>query len=104
MTMQMAVIGGDSSGTSSANDSAKRQPQELPSLDATGKAHGSLPEAKDLERYSADELRQLQGELKKSVQERIRKTVELGPHKPHGERQAAEQRLIQQMEKNLESR
>jgi hypothetical protein len=64
--------------------------------------HGNLPKPKDLGRYSPDELQQLTGELEQSVQERVRKTVELGPHKPHGERQAAEQQLIQDIAKNLE--
>jgi len=79
-------------------------PRPLPALDATGKVHGDLPKASELGEHSADDLRQLLGELKQSVQERIRKTVELGPHKPHGERQAAEQELIRQIESNLKRR
>ena len=63
-------------------------------LDATGKVHGKLPDVKDLGRYGVDDLKQLRDELKQSVQERIRKNSELGPHKPHGQRQAAEQTLI----------
>jgi hypothetical protein len=83
---------------------AARGTKKLPALDRTGKVHGELPKAEELGRYSTDELRQLQGELRQSVQERIRKTVEMGSHKPHGERQAAEQELIQQIEKHLEGR
>lgn len=35
---------------------------------------------------------------------RRRNPIALGPHKPHGERQAAEQQLIQDIVKNLEDR
>jgi len=76
----------------------------LPALDSTGKVHGELPKASELGKYSNEELTQLLTELKQSVKERIRKTVEMGPHKPHGERQAAEQELIRQIEKHLEGR
>jgi hypothetical protein len=82
--------------------STARERKELPALDKTGKVHGELPKAEELGRYSNDELRQLRRELRQSVQERIRKTVEMGPHKPHGERQAAEQELIQRIDKYLE--
>jgi hypothetical protein len=51
-----------------------------------------------------DELRQLQGELKQSVQRRIDVTNQLGPDKAHGQRQAAEQQLIRQIEKALKDR
>lgn len=73
----------------------------LPGLDRTGKVHGALPKAEDLSRYSRDELRQLHQELGQSVQERIRKTSELGPDRAHGQRQAAEQQLMLQIEKFL---
>jgi hypothetical protein len=63
-------------------------------LDRTGKVHGELPRPKDLKNYSREELSQLKGELDKSVQQRIRKNIELGSDKPHGQRQAAEQQLI----------
>lgn len=79
-----------------------RATKPLPALDRTGKVHGELPRAADLGQYSPYELRQLQKELKQSVQERIRVTVEMGPHKPHGERQRAEQELIRQIDKHLE--
>ena len=81
---------------------APRETKPLPALDRTGKVHGELPLAEDLEKYSPYELRQLQKELKQSVQERIRVTVEKGPHKPHGERKKAEQELTRQIEKHLE--
>lgn len=73
----------------------------LPALDRTGKVHGELPRAEDLGQYSRDELEQLQQELRQSVQERIRKTSELGRDRAHGQRQAAEQQLIIQIEKIL---
>lgn len=74
---------------------------ELPSLDRTGKVHGKLPRPKDFGRYSREELRQLHGELKTSVRTRIRRTVDLGPDRAHGQRQAAEQQLIKSIEKFL---
>ena len=77
---------------------------ELPVLDSTGKVHGELPKPADLGRYSPDDLRQLQGDLEQSVQERIRKTSDLGPDRAHGQRQGAEQDLIQQIERNLQGR
>jgi hypothetical protein len=61
------------------------QPPELPKLDATGKVHGPLPGAGDLNRYSPEELEQLSEELQQSVQERIQQTNEMDPDKAHGE-------------------
>ncbi|MGF1507935.1 MAG: RHS repeat-associated core domain-containing protein [Myxococcota bacterium] len=75
---------------------------DLPSLDATGKVHGALPDAKDLSRYSREELAGFRDDLQKSVQERIRKTVELGRDKAHGQRQGAEQELIRRIDKLFE--
>ena len=40
----------------------------LPSLDATGKVHGTLPKVEDLGKYSKEELRILLKELRQSVQ------------------------------------
>jgi len=76
-------------------------PSDLPGLDITGKVHGRLPRRPDFSKYSRDQLEQLLRELKKSVRERIRKNAELGRHKPHGQRQAAEQQLMKQLEKYL---
>lgn len=75
---------------------------ELPGLDATGKVHGALPDAKDLGRYSRERLEDFRDDLQKSVGERIRKTVELGRDRAHGQRQGAEQELIRRIEKFLE--
>ena len=77
---------------------------ELPSRDTTGKVHGDLPKAEDIERYSAEELEHFRTELEHSVDERIRKTVQLGSEKGRGERQAAEQALIQRINKCLKDR
>jgi hypothetical protein len=77
---------------------------ELPSLDSTGKVHGDLPKAEDLGRYSGEELTQLQQELRQSVKKRIEVTNRLGPEKKHGERQAAEQQLIRQIDRHLRGR
>ena len=88
----------------SRSKACKAGPPDQPILDPTGKVHGELPEAKDLDRYAPEDLEQLSEELQRSVQERIRRTNELGSDKPHGERQAAEQQLIQQIEKNLQDR
>ncbi|MEO0600558.1 MAG: hypothetical protein AAF211_03925, partial [Myxococcota bacterium] len=51
---------------------------------------------------SAGDFTQLRDDLGQSVQERIRKTTELGSDPGHGERQAAEQQLIKQIEKVLD--
>jgi RHS repeat-associated protein len=89
------------SGDQSRADAARKDASPLPGRDETGKVHGDLPERKDLSKYSPDELRQFQGELKGSVERRIRRTAELGPEKKHGERQAAEQQLIKQIDEHL---
>jgi RHS repeat-associated protein len=49
----------------------------LPTLDATGKVHGTLPKIKDLDKYSKDELKILLKELKQSVQKRIEVTSKM---------------------------
>ncbi len=77
---------------------------ELPALDATGKVHGLLPEAKDLGKYSVDELTRLRDELRQSIQKRIEVTTQKGSDFGHGERQAAEQQLLKSVEKHLEDR
>ena len=76
----------------------------LPTLDATGKVHGALPKAKDLGRYSKQELRNLHQELKQSVKQRIKTTSRLGRDRAHGQRQGAEQDLIKAIEKHLKNR
>ncbi len=78
-----------------------RTVKELPVLDSRGKVHGQLPRPKDLGNYGPDDLRRLQEQLRKSVRERIRKTVELGRDRAHGQRQGAEQDLIEAIEKHL---
>jgi len=80
-----------------------RKKRDLPALDSTGKVHGELPKPEDLKNYCPDELTQLKDELKKSVQQRIKKNIELGSDKSHGQRQAAEQQLIKSIEKYLGS-
>jgi hypothetical protein len=76
---------------------------ELPSLDVTGKVHGTLPTIKNINkhRYSIDALEHLLGELKLSVQKRIKVTSKLGRDKGHGQRQGAEQSLIKIIENYL---
>ncbi len=83
---------------------AKTNKKALPSLDATGKVHGTLPKVKELGRYSKDELRILYQELKQSVQQRIKVTSRMGRDRPHGQRQGAEQDLIKAIEKHLQNR
>ena len=73
----------------------------LPKLDSTGKVHGKLPKAKDLGKYSKEELQILRQELKASVQQRIKVTSRLGRDKAHGQRQGNEQNLIQAIDKYL---
>jgi hypothetical protein len=75
---------------------------KLPSLDATGKVHGTLPKIKDLFKYSKDDLKILADELKQSIQTRIRVTSRMGSDKPHGQRQGAEQDLLKALGKILE--
>lgn len=81
-------------GGSLVLQAAKRGRKPLPALDSTGKVHGELPTPGDLKNYSKEDLASLRDELKQSVQERIRKTSELGSDRPHGQRQGAEQALI----------
>lgn len=73
----------------------------LPTLDATGKVHGSLPKVADFGKYSKDELRILLKELKQSVQKRIEVTSKMGKDRAHGQRQGAEQDLVKSLEKYL---
>ncbi|MEM6362743.1 MAG: hypothetical protein AAF731_21820, partial [Bacteroidota bacterium] len=75
--------------------------KKLPALDATGKVHGTLPRVQDLARFSKDELLILRQELKQSVAQRIKVTSRLGRHRPHGQRQGAEQDLIKAINKFL---
>ena len=82
---------------------AKPDRPELPSLDATGKVHGDLIDPKDFSKYSPDELKQLSKELTQSVQQRIKKTSELGRDRGHGQRQGAEQDLIKSIQKYLDN-
>ena len=96
--------GSDAAGVLVHNSTPKMRPDadDLPGLDATGKVHGDLPKAEDLGDMSVDDLTQLREFLGQSVQERIRRTTELGRDPGHGERQAAEQKLIKQIEKVLD--
>lgn len=80
---------------------AAKAVKALPSLDATGKVHGTLPKVQDFGKYSKDELRILLKELKQSVQKRIEVTSKMGRDRGHGQRQGAEQDLIKSLEKYL---
>ncbi|SFC85377.1 hypothetical protein SAMN05421747_1392 [Parapedobacter composti] len=73
----------------------------LPSLDATGKVHGTLPRVQDLGKYSKEELQIPLKELRQSVQKRIEVTSKMGRDRGHGQRQGAEQDLIKSLEKHL---
>jgi hypothetical protein len=73
----------------------------LPGLDSTGKVHGALPSVEDLGRYRLDELGTFKQDLQASVQRRIQVTTQMGSDPSHGERQAAEQALIQSISKLL---
>jgi RHS repeat-associated protein len=75
---------------------------ELPRLDSTGKVHGELPRVQDLSRYSPEELADFRAELQQSVRTRIEATVQHGRHRPHGQRQGAEQALIRSIDRMLE--
>ena len=82
-------------------DSSKDASVNLPTRDVTGKVHGPLPSRSEVSKVPVEDLKQFQGELKASVQERIKTTARLGPDPQHGQRQAAEQRLIQAIEQKL---
>ncbi len=73
----------------------------LPSIDRTGKVHGSLPKIKDLNKFSKEELEVFLIELTKSVQRRIKVTSRMGRDRGHGQRQEEEQDLIKAIEKYL---
>jgi len=77
---------------------------DLPSLDSTGKVHGDLPKPQDLKGYAAEDLVRFRDDLARSVEERIRKNIELGPQGGHGRRQGEEQDLIASIDKLLEDR
>ncbi len=90
------------------------RPGELPSFDRnavgepipTGRVHTNpgerLPTVSELRRYSPDELRQLQDELRASTKQRTANNQQHGYHAPHAERLAEEQKLIRQIDKILE--
>ena len=58
----------------------------------------------DLRKFSNEDLKIFQEELKGSVEQRIEVTSQLGPDKAHGQRQAAEQSLIIQIDKIINDR
>jgi len=76
-------------------------PNKLPSIDATGKVHGELPRIKDLRKYDPEDLEQLLHELRRSVKERLRKTIQAGHDPAHGERMTAEHDLIEAIAQHL---
>jgi len=78
--------------------------RELPARDSTGKVHGELPRPQDLRNRSTEDLGHLLGDLRRSVQQRIRKNIELGSDPGHGQRQALEQDLIKSIERILSGR
>ncbi|WPO83353.1 RHS repeat-associated core domain-containing protein [Chryseobacterium sp. JJR-5R] len=104
--VQLAAIAiqvkhGNVKGLQNLASEAEEIATKLPSLDATGKVHGTLPKVKDLINYSKEDLKILLKELKNSVQKRIEVTSQLGRDRPHGQRQGAEQDLIKSIEKHL---
>ena len=74
----------------------------LPTLDATGKVHGTLPKVEDFYKYSREELEILLNELKSGVKKRIEVTSVLGRDRPHGQRQGSEHSLIKSLTKYLD--
>lgn len=89
-------------GITSEVNAAKRTTNALPTLDSTGKVHGTLPKVKDLGKYSKEDLQILLKELRQSVQRRIEVTSKMGRDRGHGQRQGAEQDLIKSLEKYLD--
>ena len=80
------------------------QAKPLPLLDGTGKTHGDLPLAEDLDNFEVEDLEQFRAELQESVQKRIELNSKMGPKGNHGSRQGAEQDLIKSIDKKLENR
>lgn len=89
---------------SGADDKFEDDGDGLPVRDSSGKVHGTLPTPEQLRDYTSEELEDFQDELQGSVEERIRKNEELGPDKAHGERQAAEQDLINSIDTIISNR
>jgi hypothetical protein len=98
----------DGDGYNAKND-------ELPKRDHKGKIHtnengnypgspGRLPTAEELRKYSTEELEDFHFELSESVKERIRKNIEGGYDRAHGQRQSAEQTLMKIIEHILADR
>jgi hypothetical protein len=75
-------------------------------LDESGRFHTQhgtgFPTVKDLRDYSVDELRLLRQELQESVRARIQQNIRFGFKPTEAERQAAEQALIQAIDKLLQ--
>lgn len=80
------------------------QEYRFPTLDGTGKVHGTLPKPFHLEIYETDELEVLEEGLREGILERIRKNIELGYDRRHGVRQADEQRLLKAIQDLLDER
>jgi RHS repeat-associated protein len=75
--------------------------QELPTLDATGKVHGSLPDPNDMKKFPKDKLKQFLRDLKKSIQKRQSLNKSLGVDPGHATRVAQESRLVRVITKIL---
>jgi RHS repeat-associated protein len=94
------------SGLVTAGSTLRKLPS-LPSVDATGKLHGTLPKLKDLYKYPKSVLKEFLRDLKKSVPNRIKSTVKSKANassqqnRSHGQRQGWEQDVIQYLEKYL---
>ena len=95
---------GNAESTNNAGDEGSESDEGLPSRDSTGKVHGKLPTPQELEYYDSEELEQFKDELIGSIEERIRKTIELGSDRGHGQRQGVEQDLVRSIEKVLDGR
>lgn len=95
---------GRGSSIKQARPMTKYSTRPVPQLDERGKIHGPLPRTQDLPRYSSGDLREMQRNLRLSVKQIIKQRIRLGPDRGHGQRQAAEQRLIKQIDKVLRER
>jgi hypothetical protein len=85
-----------------AVNDARKAERTSPAIDAAEKVYDKLPRVEDLRRYDPDELRQLSRDLQESFHAWIRKMTELGRDSGHGARQAAEQQLINAIERRLQ--
>ena len=66
--------------------------------------HGEMPKDLPIEKMTRTELEDLAGDLRKSIETRGHKNIELGYHESHARRQAAEEHLLERIERAIAAR